>query len=449
MANKRIKDLTNTATEADLVSGNYLALDGSAGTKKIAGNAIAKKSEGTSEIRNLSTTASEADLVSGNYIAIDGSAGAKKLPAEIFGKIVGSIDPLAKSSEFTNIPVDTYEQGNLDAINGLEAPATNRVRSEYIACAFNRLSVTAKDNYKYRIVFYTRSSIEYPFSYISTASSTSWNTYSNVFDVPATAVAFRVVFANVDDSDLTPSDVDVSIFGEQFFNGFSQNLMTPNSSVVVSTTRLMSTPRKVDENGLIAIVEVDSGYKWRISAFSDISCSNTSRLSGSESYDTTWQTGNGLITLPTTTKYYVVSLAKADDSTISVSDSIHIKWQMTFESNIAINKISHAKNYEKINVIPFKFYAYSGFIQSGYIASVYESLFASFPDTLLCEIKFWYNDGLGGGATLVGDTGWMSFSDFIAVPSTATFFFINLKKKDGSSIDVTEADISLLSLIHI
>ena len=32
MAFKRIKDLTNTAAESDLVSGNYFALDGSAGT---------------------------------------------------------------------------------------------------------------------------------------------------------------------------------------------------------------------------------------------------------------------------------------------------------------------------------------------------------------------------------------------------------------------------------
>lgn len=35
MADKRIKDLTNTATEEDLVAGNYFALDVSAGTKKL------------------------------------------------------------------------------------------------------------------------------------------------------------------------------------------------------------------------------------------------------------------------------------------------------------------------------------------------------------------------------------------------------------------------------
>ena len=39
-----IHSLTDTAAESDLVSGNYLALDGSAGTKKLPGNCIAPKS---------------------------------------------------------------------------------------------------------------------------------------------------------------------------------------------------------------------------------------------------------------------------------------------------------------------------------------------------------------------------------------------------------------------
>lgn len=43
MADKRIKDLTNTATESDLVSGNYLALDGSAGTKKLNSTTLLTK----------------------------------------------------------------------------------------------------------------------------------------------------------------------------------------------------------------------------------------------------------------------------------------------------------------------------------------------------------------------------------------------------------------------
>ena len=44
MATKRIKDLTATATQMDLVSGNYLALDGTNGTKKLPAELIAKES---------------------------------------------------------------------------------------------------------------------------------------------------------------------------------------------------------------------------------------------------------------------------------------------------------------------------------------------------------------------------------------------------------------------
>ena len=43
MADKRIKDLTNTASEADLTSGNYIPLDGSAGTKKLDSTTLLTK----------------------------------------------------------------------------------------------------------------------------------------------------------------------------------------------------------------------------------------------------------------------------------------------------------------------------------------------------------------------------------------------------------------------
>jgi hypothetical protein len=41
---------------------------------------------GTNEVHNLPTTATEADLVAGNYLALDGSTGTKKLPAEDVAK---------------------------------------------------------------------------------------------------------------------------------------------------------------------------------------------------------------------------------------------------------------------------------------------------------------------------------------------------------------------------
>ena len=43
MADKRIKDLTNTAAESDIASGNYFALDGSAGTKKLDSTTLLTK----------------------------------------------------------------------------------------------------------------------------------------------------------------------------------------------------------------------------------------------------------------------------------------------------------------------------------------------------------------------------------------------------------------------
>ena len=50
---KRIKDLSQVATEADLISGNYIPIDGSAGTKKLPGTCIAKASDLSAEVARV------------------------------------------------------------------------------------------------------------------------------------------------------------------------------------------------------------------------------------------------------------------------------------------------------------------------------------------------------------------------------------------------------------
>jgi hypothetical protein len=76
-----IHSLTDTATEADLVAGNYFALDGSAGTKKLNSTTLLTKTAQNSlgSIHSLSGTAT--DFASDDYIAIDGSTnGSRKMP---------------------------------------------------------------------------------------------------------------------------------------------------------------------------------------------------------------------------------------------------------------------------------------------------------------------------------------------------------------------------------
>lgn len=77
MANKRIKDLTNTATEADLVAGNYFALDGGEGTKKLDSTTLLTKTAQNALAGNVAqafdpTRTSENPYKAGESVAYDG-----------------------------------------------------------------------------------------------------------------------------------------------------------------------------------------------------------------------------------------------------------------------------------------------------------------------------------------------------------------------------------------
>lgn len=77
----RIKDLGITATEADLVSGKFLAIDGSAGSKKLPCNSFAKAKYGVDKIDELAIAA-DSDMINGNYIVVKTPSGPKKYPAD-------------------------------------------------------------------------------------------------------------------------------------------------------------------------------------------------------------------------------------------------------------------------------------------------------------------------------------------------------------------------------
>jgi hypothetical protein len=66
-------------------------------------------------IKDLGNTATEADLVSGNYLAIDGSAGSKKLPAEIIGNIEKDFAPIFDA---TRTNANPYAIGEFVMYNG-------------------------------------------------------------------------------------------------------------------------------------------------------------------------------------------------------------------------------------------------------------------------------------------------------------------------------------------
>ena len=176
MADKRIKDLPNIATEADLTSSNYIPLDGSAGTKKVPGNLLAKKSEGTQNIHNLTEASS---FSNDDYFVIDGATNnqRKMTPDVVSNKLRY---PLTKFQDIKNLGVDgvcnflyygTLVRGLLNTDTGAINPAFPfRVASETWFYFGKELNVTIAAGFKAGWIY--ESSGTYYFSGFKSGSMT-------------------------------------------------------------------------------------------------------------------------------------------------------------------------------------------------------------------------------------------------------------------------------------
>ena len=120
----RIKDLETSITS--FRTGDNIVVDGPDGTAKMSKDDLLKETADNAldSIHSLNDTATEDDLVAGNYFVLDGSAGTKKLKAEDVAKrsvqdgLVNKIDGRTKSvstaSDAINVHVtikkgDTFE----------------------------------------------------------------------------------------------------------------------------------------------------------------------------------------------------------------------------------------------------------------------------------------------------------------------------------------------------
>lgn len=80
-----IKSLSTTITA--FRTGDVIPVDGPSGTAKMSKDDLLRVTaeNALGSIHSLSDTATEADLVAGNYIALDGEGGTKRLPANLLG----------------------------------------------------------------------------------------------------------------------------------------------------------------------------------------------------------------------------------------------------------------------------------------------------------------------------------------------------------------------------
>ena len=128
---------SGTLTDGSLAvsAGDSVAWD-DANSKWYKVSQYALEQFGTNEIHKLSTTATESDLVAGNYLALDGSAGTKKLPAEYVAKRSVQ-DKLLDDNENGNLGVYSIDEdkeaefvsGGFNASNGDVTPSPSGTRA--------------------------------------------------------------------------------------------------------------------------------------------------------------------------------------------------------------------------------------------------------------------------------------------------------------------------------
>ena len=163
MADKRIKDLTNTAAESDIASGNYFVLDGSAGTKKLNSTTLLELTaqNALGSIHSLSGTAT--DFASDDYLVIDGTTnGSRKIAKNslinvlLSGNIVQAFDATRDSS-------NPYKVGESVIYNGSIYTFKNQHYGAWSASDVRLFSIdylirTLSD--KYKAIFYHKNLLD-------------------------------------------------------------------------------------------------------------------------------------------------------------------------------------------------------------------------------------------------------------------------------------------------
>ena len=115
---KRIKDWATSITA--FRTGDVIPVDGPSGTAKMSKDDLLKETaeNALDSIHSLNDTATETDLVAGNYLALDGIAGTKKLPAEdVLGASnlfsFSKTETIASGYNFSNIKIIGFNEKDI------------------------------------------------------------------------------------------------------------------------------------------------------------------------------------------------------------------------------------------------------------------------------------------------------------------------------------------------
>lgn len=188
---KRIKDWATRITA--FRTGDVIPVDGPSGTAKMGKDDLLRVTaeNALGSIHSLSDTATEADLVAGNYFTLDGSAGTKKLPAE----------DVAKSSVQgkTTLSFIKLEQGG---INIYGYPTTNTIRLRSVNYIVGNVTLTAPAGFIFGLICYYNETTKEFVSYTDVDGP--------VANIGLTGCVAKFIIQKIDGTEtITPDEVQV------------------------------------------------------------------------------------------------------------------------------------------------------------------------------------------------------------------------------------------------
>ena len=357
-----------------------------------------------------------------------------------------TLNGVARNVYGEEIDTNVFEQGNITTFGDFVA-ATNRVRTTDFLCVWDEMLASVPYYLKWRVIFWAKADLLTPEELVDAGTNTTWQRGTKKIIVPASATMFSIIVAKVDDSDIVPSEAEFSLVGKNNNYNKTSSILVPvgASYPVTSTTRITSKFYRVPATQKI-FVDVVEGYKFRVLVYTGMTL--RSKVIPFD-YDSAWQGSLRSVDFSTIpgAKYFLVSLAKADDSNIDDDDFSAVKIYPRID-----NPVSPA-SCEPIPLRIFRKGQASGlsenyYLHTPHIPVSWTKLFVSVPLTFKWKLIFLTNTSISSASYGVLETEtytyWQSGYREVSVPTNASVFYIRLTKDESSEILPSEGEVSIV-----
>ena len=343
---KRFSQLTQTASEADLVAGNFLAIDvpGVGGaTKKMPGNmlpACKVIDRGSATVATINAltfkqagwlyyvsddgtlTDGSIDVEMGDLVIWDAVNTAWKIIKGYYSKTNATPDSVL------TIKRDEIFDGFVNPNTGVVELRANRYRTRYLYITAPTISVSCP-GYQYRVTFYSTNRVPNA-SYVINLNDDENKNWQNgnlneLIKVPSGGLIAVLSFRKGDDSAMaSDEEIVVNICGYNDYGATFATIEKVGSQCIIESSATNCVYKALYVNDSEPVPEcikvvVPSDVSFRLHGL------RNKNLLGDYDYTTNWFEGSGVVRTVLSRVAYLVEFKKRDGSAMSFSDLVNVK----------------------------------------------------------------------------------------------------------------------------